>query len=105
MPKHGMAQPILKRLHDSATLTALISIGILPQDQYPSKPHPMLAFSTRDTELQTLHGFIGIDVGDLGSDQAQRWEAEKGCLSRSISSQLTPTKNGRNSLSTDGRPA
>ena len=99
-----MVQSIFKRLHDSATLTAPTSIGVLPQDQYPNKPQPILAFSNRDTELQTPHDLIGINVDDLDSDQAQQWEAEKEMLEQSISSQLTLTTNGLNSLSTDGKP-
>ena len=82
MTKYGMAQPILKRLHDSAALTAPTAIGVLLQGQYPNKPHPMLAMSTRDTELQTLHDFTGtdIDISDLDPDQSRRWEAKREVL-------------------------
>ena len=32
-----------------------LSYGVLPEDQYPTNSHPLLARSQVETELQTLH--------------------------------------------------
>ena len=39
-----------------------------------------MAFSKQDTELQTLHDFMAINVDDLNPQEAQEWEAEKKVL-------------------------
>ena len=80
MSKREEAQSIFERMRNAATLTTPNDIGVLPQDQYPNKPHIMMAFSRQDTELQTLYDFMAINVDDLKSHEAQEWEAEKEIL-------------------------
>ena len=77
MSKRGDAQSIFERMRNAATLTAPTTIGVLPQDLYPDKPHAMMALSKQDTELSILHDFMAMNLEALDQQELQQWEAEK----------------------------
>ena len=77
MSKRGDAQSIFERMRNAATLTAPTTIGVLPQDLYPDKPHAMMALSKQDTELSILHDFMAMNLEALNQQELQQWEAEK----------------------------
>ena len=67
MSKRGDVQPIFEQMRNAATLTAPTAIDVLPQDQYPDKPHTMMALCKQDTELSILHDFMAINGESAGT--------------------------------------
>ena len=74
MSKRGDAQSIFERMRNAATLTAPTTIGVLPQDLYPDKPHAMMALSNQDTELSILHDFMAMNLDALDQQELQQWD-------------------------------
>ena len=74
-----MAKDLLSRIQQSAALTAPCTPGILPEDEYPTKPHSSLAHSTYSTDLDNLHEFLNTEeaqINKLDPRELKAWEEE-----------------------------
>ena len=74
-----MAKALLSRIRNSAALTAPNTPGILPEDEYPTKPHPALAHDRYTTDLDNLHEFLATEehqVSKLDPKELKAWEEE-----------------------------
>ena len=53
--------------------------GILPEDEYPTKPHPSLAHSNYSTDLDDLHEFLSTEeaqLAKLNQRDLESWDEE-----------------------------
>ena len=73
-----MAEELLKRVQNSTALNAPVTAGLLPQDEYPRRPHQLLANSTVQTDLATIHEFLETNLEDttLDTEAREAWEKE-----------------------------
>ena len=73
-----MAKELLKRVQLSTTLNAPTTAGVLPQDEYPTKPHQVLVHSSTQTDLTAIHEFLSTDVDTLsvGDETREAWVKE-----------------------------
>ena len=73
-----MAKELLKRVQLSTTLNAPTTAGVLPQDEYPTKPHQVLVHSSTQTDLTAIHEVLstGVDTLSVGDETREAWVKE-----------------------------